>query len=369
MRVVVVGGGVLGTMHALLALRRGHEVVQIERDREARGASVRNFGLIWVSGRAEGDELAAALRGRQLWEEIGSMAPGIGFRAAGSMTVIRTAAEFEVAETAMNLPSARAREFELVNPSRAREVNPALGGDFLGALWCRRDGVVEPRATQIALRDVLRQNPSYTWLPGREVRDVSATTVRDDLGESHGADVVVLCTGAWLGGLVRELAPELPVRRVRVQMLQTEPFGVPLETAVADADSFRYHPAYDSTRLSAMQPQAAVAERSAMQLLMVQRTDGALTIGDTHAYDEPFAFDVEEPPYKHLVSTAKHLLGTKLPKIRRRWSGVYSETVNGSAIVHRQQVGSGVWLVTGAGGRGMTCAPAIAEATLDAIGL
>jgi glycine/D-amino acid oxidase-like deaminating enzyme len=50
MRVVVVGGGVLGTMHAWQALVRGHVVTQIEREADARGASVRNFGLIWVSG-------------------------------------------------------------------------------------------------------------------------------------------------------------------------------------------------------------------------------------------------------------------------------------------------------------------------------
>ena len=43
---VIAGGGVLGTMHAVMARRRGFEVVQLEREAEARGASVRNFGLV-----------------------------------------------------------------------------------------------------------------------------------------------------------------------------------------------------------------------------------------------------------------------------------------------------------------------------------
>ncbi len=51
MSVVVVGGGVLGFMHALEARRRGHPVTHLEREPGPRGASVRNFGLIWVSGR------------------------------------------------------------------------------------------------------------------------------------------------------------------------------------------------------------------------------------------------------------------------------------------------------------------------------
>jgi glycine/D-amino acid oxidase-like deaminating enzyme len=52
MHVVIVGGGVLGAMHAWLALNRGHDVLQLDREPAARRASVRNFGLIWVSWRA-----------------------------------------------------------------------------------------------------------------------------------------------------------------------------------------------------------------------------------------------------------------------------------------------------------------------------
>ena len=36
MSVVVVGGGVLGLMHAIEARRRGHDVVQLEREPGAR---------------------------------------------------------------------------------------------------------------------------------------------------------------------------------------------------------------------------------------------------------------------------------------------------------------------------------------------
>jgi glycine/D-amino acid oxidase-like deaminating enzyme len=102
-----------------------------------------------------------------------------------------------------------------------------------------------------------------------------------------------------------------------------------------------------------------------MQLLMVQRADGGLTIGDTHAYDEPFDFDLAEQPYDHLRGVVSGLLGHAAPVISRRWAGVYAQTVNQTWLVHRVQVSDGVWLVTGPGGRGMTCAPAIAEQSLD----
>ncbi|CAM5235858.1 TIGR03364 family FAD-dependent oxidoreductase OS=Streptomyces cyaneofuscatus OX=66883 GN=G3I52_06865 PE=4 SV=1 [Streptomyces cyaneofuscatus] len=373
MRVIVVGAGAVGIMHAWHAVSRGHEVVQIERESEARGASLRNFGQIWVSGRAGGEELETALRARELWEGIGRRVPGLGFRPCGSLTPLRTGAEAAVAEAALARPDAVARGYKLLTAEEARALNPALRGTFTAALWCERDAAVEPRTAQLALKAELLASGRYTFLGGREVRDVVGTaSVRDDHGDVHTGDAVILATGAWLGGLVRELAgPELPVRRVRLQMMQTDPLGEPLTTSVADADSFRYYPAYRGEALDALnahQPQDPVAAEHRMQLLMVQRSDGGLTIGDTHEYEHPFAFDTVEEPYEHLTRVVEAFLGRPLPRIRHRWAGVYAQCTDTSRVVHRQQVGDGVWLITGPGGRGMTCSPAIAETTADQLG-
>ena len=365
MRVLVVGGGVLGSMHAWFALQRGSEVVQLEREPAARGASVRNFGLVWVSGRADGAELEAAQRSRDLWEQLGAEVPGLGFRPSGSITVLRTDAEHAVAEVAAASDTAASRGVELLNADDVRRVNPAVRGTLRGGLWCRRDAVVEPRTAQVALRAALNARDGYTWLPGREVRDAGTGWVRDDRGDRHAADLVVLCPGAWLTGLVRELSPHVPVRRVRLQLMQTEPLDEQLTTSIADGDSLRYYPAYDSATLDDAQPQEPVAAEHGMQLLMVQRLDGSLTIGDTHAYDEPFDFDVDEYLYDHLIAVSTAILGRPLPPVRRRWAGVYAQTLDRGLLVHREEVLPGVWLVTGPGGRGMTCAPAIAEKTAN----
>ncbi|NIK57131.1 TIGR03364 family FAD-dependent oxidoreductase [Kribbella shirazensis] len=362
MRVVVVGGGVLGTFHAWEAVRRGHEVLHLEREPEARGASVRNFGLVWVSGRADGAEVALAQRARDLWAET----PGVGVRTAGSLTVCRSQAELAVAKEAAARPDAAARGFEVLDPEQTRERNPAVRGDLLGALWCSRDAIVEPREVLPALRTELAKSNRYQFLGGREVRNVRTGRVVDDHGAQHAGDLVFLCTGAWHSGLVRELTDDLPVRRVRLQMMQTAPLDDTLTTAVADGDSFRYYPAYRGTAVDDLPPQAPVAEDHKMQLLMVQRTHGGLTIGDTHEYAEPFGFDVQSDPYDYLQDTVEAILGRPLPTIVRRWAGVYSQAT-GDEVVVRRKVADGVHLVTGPGGRGMTMAPAIAEASFDGI--
>jgi FAD dependent oxidoreductase TIGR03364 len=377
-QVVIVGGGILGTMHAVLARRRGLAVTHLEREPDGRGASVRNFGLVWVSGRRAGPELALALRARELWESIAADAPGTGFRPHGSLTIASNEAELAVMREAAARPDAKQREFEVLSATGVREVNPDLQGEFLGGLWCRADAIVEPRVALPALRSWLSSTgPGYAWLPGHEAVEVAANGVRDQFGQWHRGDLVVLCTGANFTGVA---GPHLAasgalasapgaegrgLRRVRLQMLQTQPFAGRLTTAVADGDSLRYYPAFEVPSLPSLPPQAAVAAANRAQLLMVQRLDGSLTIGDTHEYDEPFGFDVDEAPYTHLLDRAFALLGTALPPVRRRWAGVYSEVTGTSALYHRSAVKPGVVLVTGPGGRGMTCSPAIAEETFQ----
>src|SRR5580692_9515559 len=129
-RTVVVGGGILGTTHALAALLRGAHVVHLERDLVPHGATVRNFGLVWVSGRAEGAELELALRARALWQEIGDVVPGVGFRANGSLTLLNNEDEMNIAERALSRDDASAREFELLSHDEVLKRNPALDGTF-----------------------------------------------------------------------------------------------------------------------------------------------------------------------------------------------------------------------------------------------
>ncbi|WP_422749077.1 TIGR03364 family FAD-dependent oxidoreductase [Mycobacterium sp. WMMD1722] len=371
MRVIVIGGGILGTTHALEAVRRGHEVLQLERETEARGATVRNFGLVWVSGRSAG-ELATALRARELWERLGALVTGVQFRAAGSLTLLRTSDEVAVAEEAAGRTDAAARGFTLLDAEAARRINPALRGKFVAALHCSTDAVVESRQALPAIREYLAASGRYTFRAGVEARAVAGCTVRDDQGGRHDGDLVVVCAGAAHGGLVREIAGALPVRRVRLQMMQTAPLGEALTTAIADGDSMRYYPGFAGPALNDLhkrQPQDPTAGAHHMQLLCVQRSHGGLTIGDTHEYAEPFAFDVSEGPYSYLSGVVEELLGRTLPPVVRRWAGVYSQCVDPGELVCRTTPAEGLVVVTGPGGRGMTLAPAIAERTADLAGL
>ena len=369
-KAVVVGAGVIGTWHALELLGAGFRVDHLDADAEPVGASVRNFGLVWVSGRRSGDELEVARRARARWEEVGALVPDVGFRPTGSLTVATTAAERSVMETFGRHPDAAARAITFLEPDDVRLRNPAVRGEVTGALHCELDAVVEPRHAPSALRAYLATTwgHRYRFYAGRRVSFTAARAVVDTTGTRWEGDVVICATGAAYDHLPAAASLAVRLRRVRLQMFETHPFAGCLTTSLADADSLRYYPAYEHAPRHELGAQNDVGAAHRLQLLLVQRPDGGLTIGDTHAYDEPFDFALSEDPTDELLDRARRILGARPPAIRRRWEGVYAECTDG-AICLREQIDDGVWLVTGPGGRGMTCSPAIAQDTIAAIGV
>ena len=369
-RAVVVGGGVIGTWHALDLVHAGFTVDHLEADAAPVGASVRNFGLVWVSGRRSGEELDAARRSRRRWEDVAAEIPGVGFRPMASLTVACREAERAVMETFARHPDAAARGITFLEPDEVKACNPAVAGDVTGALHCAEDAVVEPRQVPSALQTHLtRAVPDrYQFHPGRRVVALEPHTAVDTRGTRWTGELVVVATGAAYDHLSGTEAHAAELRRVRLQMLETAPLTARLTTSLADADTLRYYPAYEAAPLAELGDQTPVAAQHQLQLLLVQRPDGALTIGDTHANGEPFDFALAEDPSHELLDRAGRILGTPVPPVRRRWEGVYAQCRDGRLCL-REEIRPGVLMVTGPGGRGMTCAPAIAADTLEAAGI
>lgn len=175
MKILVIGGGVIGTTHARAALKAGHEVVHLERDLTPQSASVRNFGLIWVSGRKSGEELDVAIRARELWQEIHQENSELTFRGNGSLTLAQNEAELRVMEECLEKSDARLRKWEVLGKKETQKINPALRGNFLASLWCPLDGAVEPDSVLTSLRNGLSKNPQYIWRSSVDIIDIKSS--------------------------------------------------------------------------------------------------------------------------------------------------------------------------------------------------
>jgi len=370
MKILIIGGGIIGTAHAYEALKSGHQVIQLERDDVARSASVRNFGLVWVSGRKSGAELHTAVRARQLWDEIHGAIPELIFRPNGSLTLAINKEEVAVMEECLRKEDASLRQWQILDRDETQKINPALRGNYLASLWCPLDATVEPGSVLHSMREHLLRNDNYIWRNNVEVVDVrsdgSKAVVVTRNGEIFEGDVAIVCPGADHTSLFKDQLDTAPIRRVRLQMMSTAPLDEVLTTSIADGDSMRYYPGYEVPALENLPPQHPIASSNHMQLLMVQRADGSLTIGDTHEYAEPFEFKLDEDPYTYLHDVASNLLGKKLPPIAHRWDGIYSQVTDGG-ICDRRTIAQNIISVTGPGGRGNTLAPAIAEETIKGL--
>ena len=354
-------------MHALLAIKAGYTVTHIERDSVPQSASVRNFGLVWVSGREAGSELDLALRARELWGEIGAEA-SIGFRAQHSLTIAQTDVELALMQEAAQMQDSAKRGFQYLGREDVLDLEPSLQGNVLGALLCTQDAAVEPALLLGGLREQLAKSPDYQWIPNFEVvdfyHDATGNHVTDILGNKISGDLMAICPGAAHKGFLSELFDGAALRKVHLQMGATAPTTQMLKHSIADADSMRYYPAFKNLSLDKLPPQSEVAASNKMQLLMVQRLDGSFTIGDTHDYVEPFNHEISEAPYEHLAQVMTNILGKPSPAIVRRWDGVYSQSTN-SNIYYRKELAPGAVVVTGGGGRGNTISPAMAEETIQ----
>src|SRR4051812_35507072 len=145
----VVGAGICGLAHALAAARRGRRVVVIDRDAQANGASVRNFGFVTVTGQQRGACWARAMRSRDVWAEI---APPAGIRVEHRDLAVAVRRPEAVAVLEAFRATEMGEACELL-PARAGLARfPMLAGEGLSAvLWSQHELRVESRHAVPAL--------------------------------------------------------------------------------------------------------------------------------------------------------------------------------------------------------------------------
>ena len=145
----VVGAGILGLSCALAAARRNLNVVVIERATRSLGASVRNFGLIIVTGQHPQHIWPLAQRSREVWLEVAPRA-GIPVLQRGVWIPAQRPESAAVLEAFMRTSTAEG--CELLSAAAARARCPHLQTRGLhAALWSPHDLRVESREAIPAL--------------------------------------------------------------------------------------------------------------------------------------------------------------------------------------------------------------------------
>ena len=340
--VIVIGGGIVGAATAYELTLRGASVTLLEAETLAHGATGRNLGFIWVHTRRPGVELELVMdtcrRLPTLAEELGAE---FGLRMNGGLIYYLTDDQGAVVREFVDRRVADGVEMRHLDGDEARELVPMLPDAILGASYCPLDAQIDsPRYVRAFAQAAERRGARV--LEGTAARGIvtdggRVIGVQTDAGRIN-AGTVVVAAGGWTPYLATTLGVELPIRPMRLQIIQTEPMPPRLEhllygpVAIKQYQIFRELPSFREEAFlhPAEEPGGPVLLESA-----VQQADGRYLLGI--AMDYP-GFDWR--PDVAGLALISRVLPEHLPELRgahvaRFWAGVLPFTADNLPIVDR----------------------------------
>ena len=357
--IAIVGAGIVGLAHALAATRLGLSTVIVDRDAQANGASIRNFGFVTVTGQEQGKVWRRARRSRDVWAEIAGPA-GIAVEQRGlAMVAQRPEArlvceaflETDMAEGCSWIEGAAAKAF-------LGDVRPA---HLEGVLSSPIDLRVESRTAILALAAWLERGRGVAFRRGVAVKHVESGRLETTTGVIR-AQRIIVCPGDDLTTLFPDSLAKAGITRCKLQMLRLASPGYRLPaTVMSDLGMIRYlgYAALPEAKALKRRLQAERPDHLAngIHLIVAQSADGSLIVGDSHHYaqtPDPFASDQVD---RLILEEFRAVFGS-LPPVLERWTGTYASAA-GHSIVEAPL--EGVRLVVVTSGTGASTSFALAE--------
>ncbi len=216
----IVGAGICGLAHALAAARRGKRVVVVDRDAQANGASIRNFGFITVTGQQAGKCWRRAKRSVEVWLEIAESAK-IPIVQRGLLMIARRAEARAVIEAF--LQTDMGAECRLVEPRELKDYGSGLRADgFAGALYSPHEARVESREAIPQLAAWLSERFQVTFLRETVVHAASPPKLETSRGTIE-AETIIVCPGDDFSTLHADRLAQYGLTRCKLHMLRVRP--------------------------------------------------------------------------------------------------------------------------------------------------
>jgi len=323
--IAIVGAGIIGLAHGYAAARRGLRVVIVDRDAQANSASIRNFGLVVVSGQEPGRARTHAERTKEIWLELAAQA-GIDVLQRGKVVAAQRPEAMSVLEAFKS--TEHGRECRLLTAAETAKRAPGLSAaSVVGGMYSPYELRVESRHAVPRISDLLAERYRVTFQRGVAVTGVSPGVLSTSAGELR-ADRIVVCPGDDLATLFPDRIASQQVRRCKLQMLRLSDPGFRLPSAmVSDLSLLRYEGysmLLEAQALRArLEQDCPAALANGVHLIVTQSSDGSLVVGDSHHYGHtPDPFGSEE--VDALILNEFAALFGRVPDVTARWIGTYA---------------------------------------------
>jgi FAD dependent oxidoreductase TIGR03364 len=348
----VVGAGIVGLATALAAARRGLRVVVIDRDAQANGASVRNFGFVTVTGQQRGSMWERARRSREVWRELADAA-GIPIVHTGLWMTARHPESAALLEAFMLTKMAAG--CRLLTPAEARRRCPQLLAPKLAAvLESTIELRVESRQAIPRLASWLAGAHGVSFLRNTTVQSIDTPNLQTSSGIVQAGRVAV-CPGDDFNALYALRLEGYGLTRCKLQMLRLADPGFKLPAALMSDLGLGRHRGYADLEAAAPLKARLALEQAqhlehGVHLIVVQCADGSLIVGDSHHYattPDPFSHQAIDAL---ILDEFRSALGIEPPPTIERWIGTYAFAADRPVLIDAPEPSVRVAIVTcGAG--------------------
>ena len=362
---IVIGAGIVGLATAYSLANKGYKVLVFERNPQAVGASLRNFGMIWPVGQPDGRLYERALRSKHIWKSILDEAD-LWYDEVGSLHLAYHPLEWQVMQELAEIQQSE-RPVSAISSSKAMQISPAANPEgLLGAYWSKDEMIVESRVAIQRLPGLFKEKYDIEFHFNTLITRIEYPTVYSG-SKSWSADRIFVCSGPDFETLYPELFKDVPITKCKLQMLRLQiqddnwRIGPSLcgGLSLIHYKSFEAAPSIKDLKRFYQQHYQDYLEWG-IHVMVSQNEDGALTVGDTHEYGldlDPFNRDfLNEMILNYLKGFARF----KNWEVQQNWLGVYPKLTNGETeFIHEPE--SGVMIINGLGGNGMTLSFGLAD--------
>ena len=361
--VAVVGAGIVGLAHALAAARRGKRVIVVDRDQQANGASIRNFGFITVTGQQRGQCWHRAIRSRDVWLEIGERA-GIGIVHSGLCLAARRPEARRVLEAF--LATDMGTDCRLLSPADAASYVPGLRRSSLNAvLWSPHERRVESRTAIPRLARWLEEALGVTFLRSALVKAVEPPRIETTRGTLL-AETAIVCPGHDFQSLFADRIGAYGLTTCKLHMMRLAPADPNFRLGAAvmsDLGLVRYLGYSELPEAAALRDRLVEEQKAALDngvhMIAVQSSDGSLIVGDSHHYGDTLDPFAPEAVDQLILDELDAVLDVPGRAVRERWVGVYAS--GGDRLMLVDKPSDSVRIVIVTSGTGASTAFAIGE--------
>jgi len=350
---VVIGGGIVGLFASWFLAEEGAAVLCLNDGRNA--GSFANAGSLHgqMQSRMERlfpervadyqETLAIYPRAIDYWADIANrLDEDIEYQLGGGLMIAETSQQLESLRAKSAVENRCGIETAILNASEVLAIAPYLRDDIVGALYCPKEGKVNPMTANCAVHRMAIAKGAQVINDARVTRCEAASTgyqVHSSKGGFRAARVLI-AAGAGSGELAATLGVAIPVSAEPLHMNVTEP-----------AQDFLPH----------------LVQHAEMALTMKQLKTGQLLIGGgwpaQYSADQPAPAVIAESLFGNLA-LARHLVpGIEGLQVQRSWAGI-NTMVDLLSVIGEVDASPGVFLAI-PGDAGYTLAPYCARLVVD----